>query len=43
MIVQEIMIHDRSLWTFLEIETATGNVDNGSIEHSLRHRSTYTK
>ena len=27
MIVQENMIHDRSLWIPMDIETATGNAD----------------
>lgn len=35
--------HDRSLWTSMEIETATGNADSTLIEHSLRLRSTYTE
>ncbi|KAL0553298.1 hypothetical protein IC582_007188 [Cucumis melo] len=39
----EYMIHDRSLWTPKEIETATGNADSTLVEHSLRLRSTYTE
>ncbi|XP_038897965.1 carbon catabolite repressor protein 4 homolog 6-like isoform X2 [Benincasa hispida] len=39
----ENVTHDRSLWTPMEIETATGNADITLIEHSLRLRSTYTE
>ena len=39
----ENLIHDRSLWTPKDIETATGNADSTLIEHSLRLRSTYTE
>ncbi|XP_022132521.1 carbon catabolite repressor protein 4 homolog 6 isoform X2 [Momordica charantia] len=39
----ENTIHDRSLWTPMEIEIATGNGDCTLMEHPLKLRSTYTE
>ncbi|KAG7031781.1 Carbon catabolite repressor protein 4-like 6 [Cucurbita argyrosperma subsp. argyrosperma] len=39
----ENIIYDRSSWTPMEIETATGNADCPLIEHPLKLRSTYTE
>ncbi|PON90749.1 Endonuclease/exonuclease/phosphatase [Trema orientale] len=36
-------IYDPSLWTPVEIETATGNAGCTSLEHPLKLRSTYTE
>ncbi|PON57933.1 Endonuclease/exonuclease/phosphatase [Parasponia andersonii] len=36
-------IYDPSLWTPMEIETATGNAGCTSLEHPLKLRSTYTE
>ncbi|XP_057540546.1 carbon catabolite repressor protein 4 homolog 6 isoform X2 [Amaranthus tricolor] len=35
--------YDPSLWTPLEITTATGNVDSTVLEHPLKLKSTYTE
>lgn len=35
--------YDPSVWTPIEIETATGNADSTHVEHSLKLRSTYTE
>lgn len=39
----ENITHDRSFWTPMEIETATGNADCSLIEHPLKLKSTYTE
>lgn len=36
-------IYDPSLWTPMEIQTATGKADCSSVEHPLKLRSTYTE
>lgn len=39
----ENITYNQSLWTPMEIETATGNADCTLIEHHLKLRSTYTE
>lgn len=39
----EISAYDPSVWTPMEIETATGNADCTHLEHPLKLRSTYTE
>lgn len=39
----EISAYDPSVWTPMEIETATGNADCTHLEHPLKLKSTYTE